>query len=74
MRNLIISYRKLPSTVLESLQVKYPDGFEDESFEFEIPGKQLICKAIRISVEGVNYLIKLEQRPKKTDFLLDEDW
>jgi len=74
MRNLIISYRKLPSTVLESLQVKYPDGFEDDSFEFEIPGKQLICKAIRISVEGVNYLIKLEQRPKKTDFLLDEDW
>lgn len=74
MRNLIISYRKLPSTVLETLQLKYPDGFEDESFEFEIPGKQLICKAIRISVEGVNYLIKLEQRQKKTDFLLDEDW
>jgi hypothetical protein len=74
MRNLIISYRKLPSAVLESLQVKYPDGYEDESFEFEIPGKQLIYKAIRISVEGVNYLIKLEQRPKKTDFLLDEDW
>ena len=74
MRNLIISYRKLPSAVLESLQVKYPDGFEDDSFEFEIPGKQLICKAIRISVEGVNYLIKLESRPKKTDFLLDEDW
>ena len=74
MRNLIISYRKLPSIVLESLHVKYPDGYEDETFEFEIPGKQLICKAIRISVEGVNYLIKLEQRPKKTDFLLGEDW
>lgn len=74
MRNLIISYRKLPSAVLESLQVKYPDGYEDETFEFEIPGKQLICKAIRISVAGVNYLIKLEQRPKKTDFLLGEDW
>ena len=52
MRNLIISYRKLPSAVLKSLQVKYPDGYEDESFEFEIPGKQLICKAIRISVEA----------------------
>lgn len=74
MRNLIISYRKLPSTVLETLQLKYPDGFEDESFEFEIPGKQLIYKAIRISVEGVNYLIKLEERQKRTDFLLDEDW
>ena len=74
MRNLIISYRKLPSTVLKSLQVKYPDGYEDDSFAFEITGQQLICKAIRISVEGVNYLIKLDQRPKKTDFLLDEDW
>ena len=74
MRNLIISYSKLPTAVLKSLQVKYPHGFEDDSFEFEIPGKQLICKAVRISVAGVNYLIKLEQRPKKTDFLLDEDW
>jgi hypothetical protein len=74
MRNLIISYRKLPSTVLETLKVLYPDGFEDESFEFEVPGKQLIYKAIRVTVEGVNYLIKLEQRQKKTDFLLDEEW
>ena len=63
MRNLIISYRKLPSTVLKSLQVKYPDGYEDDSFESEIPG-QLICKAIRISVESVNYTVKLDQRRK----------
>ena len=74
MRNLIISYRKLPTTVLDSLKVQFPDGFDDESFEFEVPGKQLIYKAIRVTVEGVNYLIKLEQRNKKTDFLLDEDW
>lgn len=74
MRNLIISYRKLPSAVLETLKAQYPDGFEDESFEFEVPGKHLVYKAIRVTVEGVNYLIKLEQRHKKTDFLLDEDW
>jgi hypothetical protein len=74
MRNLIISYRKLPSQVRETLQSRYPEGFDDDSFEFEIPGRQMICKAIRITVEEVNYLIKLEQRPKNTDFLLDDDW
>ncbi|MGY8941919.1 MAG: hypothetical protein ACKVJH_07805 [Flavobacteriales bacterium] len=74
MRNLIISYKKLPQKLLGSLNQMYPEGYEDETFEFEIPGKQVICKAIRVTLEGVNYLIKLEQRPKKTDFLLDEDW
>jgi hypothetical protein len=74
MRNLIISYRKLPIQVRETLQNRYPQGFDDDTFEFEIPGRQMICKAIRITVEEVNYLIKLEQRPKKTDFLLDDDW
>lgn len=73
MRNLIVSYRKLPIKIRESLSAMYPDGYEDQTFEFEIPGKQMICTAIRVSIEGVNYLIKLDQRPKKTDFLLD-DW
>jgi hypothetical protein len=59
---------------MHSLQTKYPDGFDHDTFEFELPGKQIICRALRISVDGVNYLIKLEQRPKRTDFLLDEDW
>lgn len=74
MRNLIISYRKLPAQVRETLLNKYPEGFEDDAFEFEIPGRHMICKAIRITVEGVNYLIKLEQWHKHTDYLLDEDW
>ena len=46
----------------------YPEGYEDDTFEFEMPGKQTICKAIRVSLEGVNYLIKLDQRPKLTDY------
>ena len=63
MRNLIINFCKLPITVLKSLQVKYPNGYEDDSFKFQ-SGQQLICKAIRISVEGVNYLIKLDHARK----------
>ncbi|MDA0912632.1 MAG: hypothetical protein O2818_08230 [Bacteroidetes bacterium] len=74
MRNLIISYRKLPAHVRDSLNTMYPHGYEDDVFEFELPGRQMICKALRITIEGVNYLIKLEQRPKNTDYLLDEDW
>lgn len=69
-----MNYRKLPERIMHSLQTKYPDGFDHDTFEFELPGKQIICRALRISVDGVNYLIKLEQRPKRTDFLLDEDW
>lgn len=60
--------------IMDTLNSKYPDGFDHETFEFELPGKQTICRALRLSVDGVNYLIKLESRPKRTDFLLDEDW
>ncbi len=60
--------------VLESLNATYPHGYDDYTFEFEIPGRQIICKAVRVTVQGVNYLIKLESRPKRTDLLLDEDW
>ena len=74
MRNLIVSYRKLPEQLRNTLTTMYPDGYEDHTFEFEIPGKHIICKALRVTVEGVNYLIKLEQRPKHTDFLFDDDF
>ena len=74
MRNLIVNYKNLPAQVRAAIRETYPDGYEDETFEFELPGKNLICKALRISIEGVNYLIKLDQRYKDTDFLLDEDW
>jgi len=54
--------------------MKYPDGFDHDTFEFELPGKQIICRALRLTVDEVNYLIKIDQRPKRTDLLLDEDW
>lgn len=74
MRNLIVNYRKLPVRIMDTLNSRYPDGFDHATFEFELPGKQMIWRAVRLSVDGVNYLIKLESRPKRTDFLLDEDW
>jgi hypothetical protein len=49
---------------MDTLNSKYPDGFDHATFEFELPGKQTICRAVRLSVDGVNYLIKLESRPK----------
>ena len=74
MRNLIVSYKKLPSSIQSALESMYPEGYDDDSFEFELPGKKTICRAIRVTLEGVNYLIKLESRPKKVDLLLDDDW
>jgi hypothetical protein len=74
MRNLIVAYKNLPIQVRSAIKERYPEGYDDETFEFEIPGKNLIYKALRISIEGVNYLIKLDARYKDTDFLLDEDW
>lgn len=73
MRNLIVTYKNLPSKVRTAIKELYPDGYEDETFQFEIPGKDLICKAFRVTIEGVNYLIKLDQRYKSTDYLIDED-
>lgn len=74
MRNLIVSYKRLPEQIRETLQRMYPNGYEDETFEFEIPQKKMICRAIRVSIEGVNYVIKLDQWHKHTDYLLDDEW
>jgi hypothetical protein len=40
MRNLIVSYKKLPSSIQRALESMYPEGYEDDTFEFEIPGKK----------------------------------
>lgn len=74
MRNLIVNYKNLPVQLRLAIKEIYPDGYEEETFEFEMPGKNLICKALRVTIEGVNYLIKLDQRYKDTDFLLEDDW
>ena len=74
MRNLIVAYKNLPTQVRSIINERYPDGYEDDTFEFEVPGKNLIYKALRITIEEVTYLIKLDTRYKNTDFLLDDEW
>ncbi len=74
MRNLIVAYKNLPTQVRSIINERYPDGYEDDTFEFEVPGKNLIYKALRVTIEEVTYLIKLDTRYKNTDFQLDDEW
>lgn len=73
MRNLIISYRKMPAHLRQTLKEMYPDGYEDDAFEILIPGKEMIYKAIRVTIDGVNYLVKLDERLNTRFLLTDED-
>ena len=72
MRNLIISYKKLDAKMRDRIHRMYPDGYDEVSFEFELPNKPIVYRAIRVTLEGVNYLVKLDQRYKPLDYGLDE--
>lgn len=73
MRNLIISYRKMPVQMRETLKAMYPDGYEEHAFEILVPGKEMIYKALRVTIDGVNYLVKLDERLNTRHLLTDED-
>lgn len=71
MKNLIVSYEKLPAAVREALTRRYPHGFDHETFEFVNPKRREIYRALRFSNGSVNYLIKLEKREQNFDSLFD---
>lgn len=73
MRNLIVSYRKMPVHMRETLKAMYPNGYDDDAFEILIPGKEMIYKALRVTIDGVNYLVKLDERLNTRHLLTDED-
>tara|TARA_B110000196_G_C20790634_1_gene495386 strand:+ start:434 stop:652 length:219 start_codon:yes stop_codon:yes gene_type:complete len=65
MKNLIVSFEKLPSDVLLAFQNTYPLGWEHETFAFTMPMNDDIFTAIRFSNESTNYVIKLEKRKRE---------
>lgn len=73
MKNLIVSYEKLPMDVQQALNQQYPHGFDHATFEFEVPTRKEIYTALRLTLNGMNYIIKLAKREKNIDNLWDLD-
>lgn len=73
MKNVIISYNKLPNNVRQEVETKFPHGFDHVTFEFEHPQKPVIYTAIQIMLDGKKYLIKLDQKEKIIDQWEDEE-
>lgn len=71
MKNKIVSLDKLPNAVKSAIDTTYPHGYDHEVFEFEIPTRNEIYEALRFSMEGINYIIKLSKREKRIDRV---DW
>ncbi|MGB1033099.1 MAG: hypothetical protein ACPGWM_10800 [Flavobacteriales bacterium] len=67
MKNLMVSYSKMTEDLLSALNSNYPDGYDHATFEFEIPTKNEVYTAVRVELEGVNYVIKLDKREKNID-------
>jgi hypothetical protein len=44
------------------------------AFEFEVPNKKLIYRAVRMNYDGVAYLIKIDQRPKFKESWMEDEW
>ena len=74
MRNLIISYKKLPETLRTAFHALYPEGYDDVAFELEVTAKKLIYRAVRMNFDGVSYLIKVDQRPKIKESWMEDEW
>lgn len=67
MKNLIVSFEKLPKPVLEAIETTYPYGFDHLTFEFEMPSRNEIYTALSFSIGDTNYVIKLEKRERNVD-------
>jgi len=65
MKNLIVSFEKLPSDVLLAFQNTYPNGWEHETFPFCMPTNNEVFTAIRFATDEANYVIKLEKRKRE---------
>ena len=41
---------------------QYPDGYDDVAFDFRIPTRNEVYRALRFVMDEVTYLIKLEKK------------
>ncbi len=71
MKNRIVSLNSLPEEVKLHLSESYPHGYFHKTFEFEIPGRNEVYEALRATVNGITYMIKISTRKKKIDQRLD---
>lgn len=62
MKNLIVSYEKLPSDILHLIGEAYPDGYDHATFDLRIPTKNEVYTALRLVTPSVNYVIKLAKK------------
>ncbi|MGB0136894.1 MAG: hypothetical protein ACPF83_06605 [Flavobacteriales bacterium] len=71
MENRIVSFEKLPRTVQNALAEQYPDGYDDVAFDFRIPTRNEVYRALRFVMDEVTYLIKLEKKRNDRPDVLD---
>ena len=62
MKNLIVSYDKLPSDILSLISEAYPDGYDHLTFDLRLPTKNEVYTALRLCTPSVNYVIKLAKK------------
>lgn len=71
MENRIVSFEKLPRTVHNALTEQYPDGYDHVAFDFRIPTRNEVYRALRFVMDEVTYLIKLEKKRNDRPDVLD---
>lgn len=71
MKNMIVSYDKLPRSVKSALSDRFPEGLEQHAFDFRLPNKNEVYRAVRLCLNEINYLIKLERKRLDRPDVLD---
>ncbi len=68
-KRLIVSMDNLPEGVMESIKMKYPNGYSD--YVIKVPkGNDDFFYAITVDTDSASYLVKV---PVKIDSLSDDD-
>ncbi len=62
MKNLIVSFEKLPTEILTAMKTRFPDGWDSETFDFRMPTNNEVFTALRFSTDSANYVIKLQKK------------
>lgn len=62
MNRVIISYRNITTEIIEAIKEQYPYGYSDNDLLIFRNAKNEIIKAIEVTVNDTDYLIKISKQ------------
>lgn len=69
-KRLVVSYENLPSTVIEAIIRKYPDGYQNHVIKVTAGTNNF--HAVTVDLDDISYLVKVKVKVDKMDKMLED--